>query len=178
MRNPFAFGEEVSGDLFCNRKKEIKEILEHIQSGQNIILYSPRRYGKTSLIKEVLRRAEGKGVVGGYVDLYPVVKEENSVSAYASAISRAPKENVEKVLDVLKNIFKRIRPKIVIKSKGQPEFGVEFSKNTEVMIEDVAQAVEEYSEKYKKQMAIVFDEFQKIGLLESDRIEKKLRSII
>jgi len=48
----------------------------------------------------------------------------------------------------------------------------------DVMIEDVAGSVKKYSEKYRKQVAIVFDEFQQIGIFSTDRIEKKLRSIV
>ena len=51
MANPFRFGQIVDGELFCNRKAEIKQITTDLESGQSIVLYSPRRYGKTSLIK-------------------------------------------------------------------------------------------------------------------------------
>ena len=54
-KNPFIYGEEVSGEYFCDREEEIKELLRDIENSQNVIIFSPRRYGKTSLIKEVLR---------------------------------------------------------------------------------------------------------------------------
>ena len=45
--NPFAFGKVVKGKQFFNRRKEIDEISTEIINHQNIILYEPRRYGKT-----------------------------------------------------------------------------------------------------------------------------------
>lgn len=178
MQNPFIYGQEVCGEIFCNRKSEIKELLSDIKSGQNVIIYSPRRYGKTSLIKEVLRKAKKEGIVGIYVDLYPVVREEDFVLIYASAISKILTGPIEKTINKLKDVFKALRPKIVINSQGETEIGVDLVKDNNVMIEDVANAVKRYSDKYKKQIAVVFDEFQQIGALGIDRIEKKLRGIV
>ena len=56
MKNPFVYGEEVSGKAFWNRTKEIKELIRDIQNGQNVIIFSARRYGKTSLIKTVIEK--------------------------------------------------------------------------------------------------------------------------
>ncbi|MGB9613743.1 MAG: hypothetical protein ACPL4K_06205 [Candidatus Margulisiibacteriota bacterium] len=63
MKNPFYFGKEVTGEAFTNRKSEVKELLSDIEQGLNIIIYSPRRYGKTSLIKEVLEIAKRRGIL-------------------------------------------------------------------------------------------------------------------
>lgn len=178
MQNPFIYGQEVSGDIFCNRAKESEELLSDIRSGQNVIIYSPRRYGKTSLIKEVLRRAKKEGVTGIYVDLYAVLREDDFVSTYAAAISKTLTGPVDKIINSLKDIFKSLRPKIIINPQGETEISVDLTKDTNIMIEDVAEAVKRYSDKYKKQLVVVFDEFQQIGILGTDRLEKKLRGIV
>lgn len=178
MQNPFIYGQEVSGNIFCNRVKEIRELLSDIRSGQNVIIYSPRRYGKTSLIKEVLRKAEKEGIVSVYADLYAVLKEDDFVSIYATSISKTLSGPIEKIIGKLKNIFRSLRPKIVISSQGEMEVSVDLIKDTNLMIEDVAEAVKRYSDKYKKQMVVVFDEFQQIGMIGTDKIEKKLRGIV
>jgi len=46
MKNPFIYGKIVTGEDFCNRKKEIAELSRDIENSQNVILFSPRRFGK------------------------------------------------------------------------------------------------------------------------------------
>lgn len=54
MKNPFVYGETVRGEHFCNRVLEIDELVTDVKNGVNVIIFSPRRYGKTSLIMRVL----------------------------------------------------------------------------------------------------------------------------
>ena len=46
MKNPFVFGGVVSGEAFCDREEELAELLRAVQNGQNVVLHSPRRFGK------------------------------------------------------------------------------------------------------------------------------------
>jgi hypothetical protein len=78
MRNPFIYGEEAADEAFCDREGEIKELLRDIQNGVNVIIFSPRRYGKTSLIKQVLKQLDKKKTASVYVDLYPAVSKISS----------------------------------------------------------------------------------------------------
>jgi hypothetical protein len=50
MPNPFEFSDPVLGDSFADRKSELKTLTTRMLAGQNVIVISPRRYGKTSLI--------------------------------------------------------------------------------------------------------------------------------
>jgi len=54
MANPFLFGKTVSKASFTDRKSETKQLLSNVKSGINTIIVSPRRYGKTSLIKNLV----------------------------------------------------------------------------------------------------------------------------
>jgi len=70
MKNPFKYGESVTGECFANRQREIREIKAAIKSAQNIFIYSYRRLGKTSLIKTVLKSlAKDRSIIPIYVDL-------------------------------------------------------------------------------------------------------------
>jgi AAA+ ATPase superfamily predicted ATPase len=59
MANPFTIGI-ARKDNFCNRQREIKDLINYAESGQNVVLYSPRRYGKSSLVFQVLSELEKK----------------------------------------------------------------------------------------------------------------------
>jgi uncharacterized protein len=49
-QNPFKFGTIVNEPFFTNRKKEIADILAFLESENHLLISSPRRFGKTSLI--------------------------------------------------------------------------------------------------------------------------------
>ena len=51
----FQYGKVVTGSHFYDRKEMQKKVLNFLKSGQSFMLKAPRRYGKTSLIKEVMR---------------------------------------------------------------------------------------------------------------------------
>ena len=84
MKNPFVYGKEVIGDNFCNRIQEINELVNDIKNGTNVIIFSPRRYGKTSLINHVLEIAGQKGILTFYVDLFPAVNKQKFIEIFST----------------------------------------------------------------------------------------------
>ena len=54
--NPFYFGTWVNTGDFCNRTQEMDELQRDVDAGMNVLLYAPRRYGKTSLLKQLTER--------------------------------------------------------------------------------------------------------------------------
>ena len=61
MKNPFVFGGVVSGEAFCDREQELAELVRAAQDGQNVVVHSPRRFGKTSLVRRVLDEVAPQG---------------------------------------------------------------------------------------------------------------------
>ena len=60
MENPFVYGEVVPAASFVDRIDELDRLVRDLASGQKVFLISPRRYGKSSLIRQALR-AVGRG---------------------------------------------------------------------------------------------------------------------
>lgn len=181
MQNPFFYGEEVSGNCFTNRKAEIEDLISDLSRGQNVIVYSPRRYGKTSLMKKVLAVLSAKGVLTFYVNLYAATSKRKFIEIYSRAIARGTRGKIEQVLDQLKKLLPRVIPKIVIKPPGLPEFEIDFSekaKGLSPILEDLYVAIEKYARKMGKQAVVVFDEFQEILNLEDDEIERTMREYV
>ncbi len=54
--NPFKYGKIVSGAYFYNRKTELARIKSTLSGGNNLVLYAPRRYGKSSLVNKGSKR--------------------------------------------------------------------------------------------------------------------------
>jgi len=179
MKNPFVYGKEVSGNDFCNRKDEIKELYRDTVNSQNVIIFSQRRLGKTSLIGEVLKRSRSKGILTVYVDLYAVLTEEDLVRMYAKAVSESLLGKLDRTLRKTGEFFKRIRPKLTIDDAGKPTYSIDVEKREVLpLLEDALEAVNRYVDEKKKKAAVIFDEFQQIGQFKTDRAEKIIRSSI
>ncbi len=67
--NPFHSGSPVVGDQFGDRRAQTAFLVERMVSGGNVLLVSPRRYGKTSLLLRAVERARARGVRVAHVDL-------------------------------------------------------------------------------------------------------------
>jgi predicted AAA+ superfamily ATPase len=61
--NPFTLKEIPDGSAFCDRKKELKDLTGFASAGENVLLYSPRRYGKTSLVGKLQGHLESEGAI-------------------------------------------------------------------------------------------------------------------
>lgn len=179
MKNPFLYGEEVTGEYFCNRKQEIGQFVKYAQNSNKVLLYSPRRWGKTSLIKEVVSRLPQKSCPVIYADLYAVSNEDEFIQTVAGAFAKAFAGPLDKIVHALKNILKSFIPKIMLEPSGETsiEFGFDSSKNKFALAEELLDAISSYMKKKHKGL-IIFDEFQQIGELATDRLEKILRSKI
>jgi len=99
MENPFVYGKIVRGKYFADRKAEIAELINDITSDQNVIVFSPRRYGKTSLILEVLDRLKVEGLLNFYLDLFKVMSQETFIPAYAKEVARFHGEQFDGALN-------------------------------------------------------------------------------
>ena len=61
MGNPFVYGEVVPAGAFINRVEELDRLVGDLAAGQKIFLISPRRYGKSSLIRQALSAMARRG---------------------------------------------------------------------------------------------------------------------
>jgi AAA+ ATPase superfamily predicted ATPase len=117
MQNPFAFSNYVTGESFCNRKRELSELLKYIKGSQNVLLFSYRRYGKSSLIWQVFRNIKVKELDIGamHVELYGTISEKDFVTRTFQGLTQL-ESNFEKLLKSVSNIYKNIRLNLSIDS--------------------------------------------------------------
>ena len=83
---PFRFGQVVDGPYFTDREAEARALAEDIQHGVNVVLISPRRFGKTSLVLHVIDEVRRAGVLVAYLDLQRTPTKERLADHLASAI--------------------------------------------------------------------------------------------
>ena len=177
-RNPFTYGGRVTGETFCNRQEEIKELLSDILARQHVILFSQRRFGKTSLVWRVLSDARKKGVIPVYVDLYPGSSLAEFIELYAKAIADAL-SGYEKAMKLLKGLFSRLYLSMGLDAMGNPQWNVGVDRNRESeSLDEVLMTFEAYLKRTKKAGVVVFDEFQQISETNGNKMEARLRSAI
>ncbi|VEN74949.1 conserved hypothetical protein [Candidatus Desulfarcum epimagneticum] len=179
MKNPFAYSHYVTGDSFCNRKKELSEIMKYIEGSQNAILYSHRRYGKSSLIRQAFRQIrETKMDIGTvYVELYGATSEKDFILSSFHALTRL-ESSLERLVKFFSQAAKNIRLNLSVDPmSGETSISPSFDPFDEkIALEELMGAIERYSEKRK--LAIAFDEFQETGQFGGEGFEKRLRSFI
>src|ERR671934_2129047 len=84
--NPFQYGALALDEAFTDRDAEIAELSSDIRNGQDVVLFAPRRYGKSSLIWRVVQRLVKRGVLVGQVDLMSTPTREKFAERLAKTI--------------------------------------------------------------------------------------------
>ena len=105
MENPFSYSEYVTGDAFCNRDIEQKDLIYYAKNAQNVLLYSHRRMGKTSLVHQVMHRLKkAKPKVNTvYIDLYGTLDENNFIDAVLTGLTQI-ESKLERILKQLSGL--------------------------------------------------------------------------
>ncbi|MGB4415996.1 MAG: ATP-binding protein [Paludibacter sp.] len=176
--NPFSYGTVVRGDFFYDRKEECKRIVTTLTNGNNMVLFAPRRYGKTSLVFRVIEQLEAQGCTCIYFDFLPVYSIETFVSQYIRAIEKK-QTNIQRLVQIITNVVKSIRPKLTFDSSGNPEFGIDLTESS-VSVQTLSEVLD-LPEKLAytgKKTIVIFDEFQEITKLNKYGFESLLRSKI
>ena len=88
MDRAFVYGMSVEGDNFTDRVKETKRLKLDFENGINVILVSPRRMGKSSIVKKVKSEMTNPGIKVVFMDIYDVVVSMTSTIALRPPSSR------------------------------------------------------------------------------------------
>ncbi|MCL2435573.1 MAG: ATP-binding protein [Lentimicrobiaceae bacterium] len=174
--NPFSYGTIVKGGSFYDRKEECARIVNTLSGGNNMVLYAPRRFGKTSLIFKAIEELETTGFLCIYFDCMPVFSLESFVRLYTKALS-AKQSNLSRFAQLFSSIIKNIRPILTFGEDGKPEFSIDFA-NAEVNETVISQLLDmpELLAGKNKRVIVFFDEFQEVSKLKNINFEALLRS--
>jgi len=169
--NPFKFGTIVDGPFFFNRTKELQRIKAVINSENHLTIISPRRYGKTSLIKKALSESSNRHI---FLDMQIILTVEDFAAQLLKRVYRISP------FSKLKNMVKsfRIIPSLVI-NPSTGEIDVNFKadeKSSGYPLEDVLNLIEKLGSE-KKRIIVALDEFQDIFRIDKT-LDRILRSIM
>ena len=170
MENPFKFGTIVEEEFFTDRVNEVAYITQFLQSANHLILISPRRFGKSSVVAKALKQSKRKHIT---VNLQQVT----SVSDLSAKLLREffkvhPLERVRHLITHFRVIPTLSTNPITGSMDVSFQPGVEGT----VLLEDVLTLIEKaHSE--KDRLIVVLDEFQEILDL-APNLDRQMRSIM
>lgn len=176
--NPFSYGTIVRDNNFYDRKEECKRIVDTLSGGNNMVLYAPRRFGKTSLVFKTMEQLEHAGFVCVYFDFMTVFSPESFVRLYSKAFS-AKQSNLGKFAQTFGSFIKTSRPILTFGQDGMPEFSIDFAGNPvdETIVSQLLDMPETLAGSNKR-VIVFFDEFQEVEKLKNINFEALLRSKI
>jgi len=161
ISNPFKYGELVRHQAFCNRQKEIKRIQQAFSDGQNIVLISPRRWGKSSLVAEAVARYRGKYLLVT-LDCFGLRSSDQFFEAYLQSILKATSTKMQHAADTLKKYLSSLIPFISFSAGDKDEIKISVNlqkRKPDVSLLDLPQKI---ARDRKVKFIICIDEFQKI----------------
>lgn len=168
--NPFKYGTVVAGEYFTDRTKEVIEIEHALMSPNHLVLISPRRFGKSSLVKKAVEQVERPAL---FVNMQQITGVENLASTLLKGIFRLfPGEKLKHLMAHF-----RIIPTISTNPLTDSiDLSFPVSTNATTVLEDVMQLIDNIGAS-KGRLIVVFDKFQDILELR-DGIDKELRAMM
>lgn len=170
QENPFKFGTVVDGEYFTDRIEELKHVKSILNSENHLVLISPRRYGKTSLILKAAKETSRPLL---FLNLEAVTdKKDLALTLLKKLLALYPFERI-------KFLFKNFRfmPTLSMSALGD-SMDISFVTRVDdnIVLEDVFNLMSKVSEKENK-LLVVFDEFQQIEVIDK-HLSRLLRSIM
>ncbi|MBQ2857079.1 MAG: ATP-binding protein [Bacteroidaceae bacterium] len=179
MKKSFIYGVSVSGENFTDRVEETRRLTMDFENGVNVILISPRRTGKTSLVKKVQSQVANPKIRVVYMDIYDCRSEYDFYNKFATTILKATSGKMDLFLDNVKQFLTRLSPKISF----SPDPNMDYSVSLGITPKNYApEEILDLPERIASQMGIhivvCVDEFQQVGeWTDSLTIQKRLRSV-
>jgi AAA+ ATPase superfamily predicted ATPase len=173
IQNPFRYGIAVDDPYFIDREEEIKDFRRWLTSGQSLIIYSSRRYGKTSLILKLLKQLNAAGYKTVYIDFFKVYSRRRFIELYyRSVIEALP--FWEKHIKKISSLTKGFKPLFSLNDEGKSVLSIDWHSTTLPEMDDILNMPEKLAG--RKPWIIVFDEFQEINKLNGENFEKEMRA--
>lgn len=170
--NPFTFGDLALDEAFTDREDEVAELASDMRNGQNVLVYAPRRYGKSSLILRAAQEALRRKALVAYCDLMRIPTKERFAAALAKTIYADIASPVGQAFERAADLFRglRVRPTIEVDpADGSLRFSFQPARRRSDIDETIERLLEllgELAAERRRRVVIIFDEFQEVISLE------------
>jgi uncharacterized protein len=183
--NPFIYGEVVTSAAFADRESERERLARDLSEGQKVFLISPRRYGKSSLVRGVMRSLAAKRMLTVEVTVAASSSYVAFLEAYAQALVAADTP-VGKLKRWAGELLQAVRPELRFATGGAgaaSRFSIAFpavrtARDTARLAAEVFALPARIAAARRQRMAIALDEFQSIASFDGGSVEHALRSAV
>jgi hypothetical protein len=183
MKNPFVYGEIVPLEAFADRVVELDRLITDLAEGQKVFLISPRRYGKSSLVRQALAQLARRKIL----TLELTVSSFSSYVAFLEGYARALlalETKAEKARGWLSELFPGSRPDVRLETgPGGAALAVSFPavrtpRDASRLAEEVFALPGLLAERLRRQIVIALDEFQAVTAFDNGQVEHALRAAV
>ncbi|HTD09285.1 MAG TPA: ATP-binding protein [Solirubrobacteraceae bacterium] len=179
--NPFRYGALALDDAFTDRERETAELEADALNGQDVVLFAPRRYGKSSLMWRVSQELVAQGALVAHVNLMTTP----TATQLAEKLARTIHEDIASPLFRAKErlrIFQglRIAPTITVDPEdGSLSFGFDAGRRKEdinATLERLLELPGQLAGERKRPVVLILDEFQEIVDIDAN-LPRLMRSV-
>ncbi len=167
-QNPFYTSIRITDEYFCDREKETENIISKLKNGTNIVLKSPRRIGKSSLIMHVFQQDEiARNYNTLFVDVLGTKNLDEFIGAFKNAFLEAPFARTSRGRKQVTDLLQRLYLQVGFSPAGTLEnarVGLSLPQAQTMTLTEMFS----FLEKTSKPNIVVFDEFQKISQYDAD----------
>lgn len=159
--NPFVTKGYAGPEYFCDRIKETEDITQMLSNGNNIALISPRRIGKTDLIRHVFAQKDIKDHYYVFlVDIYATTSLRDFVNVFGRTVLDTLKSRGKKIWEQFLSCIKSVQTQISFDINNNPTWslGLGDIQNPVTTLDEIFH----YLEHADKPCLVAFDEFQQI----------------
>ena len=181
-KNPFRYGALAFDEAFTDRERELRELKSDIRNGQDVVVFAPRRYGKSSLVLRALQDLRRQGVLSAQVDLMTAPTKEKLAEKLAKAIHEGIASPLYRARERALGVFRglRITPTVTIDPEDSSvSFGFEPGRapaDVDATIERLLTLPGELAADRGRVVALVLDEFQEVVEIDPN-LPKLMRAV-
>jgi len=175
MENPFVTNGYAGPEYFCDRVQETADITDLLKNGNNLALISPRRYGKTDLLRHCFAQDSIKTKYYTFiVDIYATKSLAEMVNKLGKAILDELKPKGKRSWTAFLNMLSSVRAGVEYDAMGQPSWNLSLGQ-----IQNPSNTLDEifhYLQNADRPCLVAIDEFQQILKYDDKNVEATLRT--
>lgn len=181
MPNPFVYGEVVPGEAFVGREVELDRLIRDLTAGQKVFLISPRRYGKSSLIRQALTAVARRGTLTVEVTVSSYSSYLAFLEGYARSLAAVDTRG-ERTKAWLTSVIRTTQPEVRYEpGTGPGRFAVGFpmvrtERDVNKLANEIFALPGQLAAEHRRPVVVALDEFQAVDAFNGGSVEHALRA--